>query len=122
MKRLTKQEEKFRHLSNLSAIIGQTYGETKHTFKLLKVIEGNGHRMAVAYCNGEIDSEQWFKFIDELRPKMAKLLPLNVLRNIHFNGDARGYFLKLNDDFVRENKLAIHTDWGGYGIFCPEGI
>ena len=31
-------------------------------------------------------------------------------------------FLKIPDEYVRENKLKIETDWGGYGILCPEGV
>jgi hypothetical protein len=39
---------------------------------------------------------------------------------IFLNGDARGYALKIQDDYVRDNNLDIHKDWGGYGILAPE--
>jgi hypothetical protein len=37
---------------------------------------------------------------------------------IFFNGDARGYALKINDEFVKDKE--IFKDWGGYGIIAPD--
>ena len=39
---------------------------------------------------------------------------------IFLNGDPRGYALKIPDDYVRDNDLNIHRDWGGYGIIAPD--
>ena len=39
---------------------------------------------------------------------------------IFLNGDPRGYALKIKDDFIRDNKVNIYKDWGGYGIFAPD--
>jgi len=39
---------------------------------------------------------------------------------VFINGDPRGYALKINDKYVRENQLRIYSDMGGYGIIAPE--
>jgi hypothetical protein len=41
--------------------------------------------------------------------------------NIIFaNGDPRGYALKIRSEYVKNNNLDIHRDWGGYGIIAPD--
>lgn len=125
MKNQTKSARKSIHISNLSKTLGLSVEMTCELYKHLKRIETDGHRLAEKYCNGEIDSTQ----IEELEKRLKtnlnatlKYAKSDVVRNIQFNWDPRGYFLKINDDFVRQNKIAIQTDWGGYGILCPEGV
>ena len=36
------------------------------------------------------------------------------------NGDARGYALKIPDNYMRENNIRLFTDWGGNGILAPD--
>ncbi len=51
-----------------------------------------------------------------------KLVPVFV------NRDARGYALKINDEWLNQqrsradtvHKAVIHRDWGGYGIIAPD--
>lgn len=38
----------------------------------------------------------------------------------HENGDARGYALKIEDNYMRENNIVLFQDWGGYGIIAPD--
>ena len=34
--------------------------------------------------------------------------------------DARGYTLKIDSDYMRENKIyPFYSDWGNYGIIAP---
>jgi hypothetical protein len=122
----TKAERKAKHINNLATLFGLTpeLVATK-LFKHLKAIERDGHKLATDYCNGVFDSTQ----VEERQAKLKsnllatlKYAKQDVVRAIEFNWDARGYFLKLDDEFVRQNKVAIHTDMGGYGIICPEGI
>ena len=122
MKKLNKAEIRTKHLTNLSVIFGLTYDMTKIVFKHLKAIEMNGHKLSLDYCNGDIESEAFEKEIVELKIKLHKLLPELVTKNMFFNSDPRGYFLKLEDEFVRQNNINIERDWGGYGIICPEGV
>lgn len=44
--------------------------------------------------------------------------PKTVL--VFLNRDPRGYALKIDSEYVRAHSLAIHRDWGGYGIIAPE--
>ena len=42
---------------------------------------------------------------------------------IFFNGDPRGYALKLSTQYtryIRSCNINIHQDWGGYGIIAPD--
>lgn len=125
MKKLNKSEIRMKHLDNLGNILGIKDELLKVCFKSLKDIEHSGHKIAEKYCNGEIDSTQ----IEELERKLKnnllstlKYAKQEVVNNIQFNWDPRGYFLKINDDYVRHNKLMITTDFGGYGIICPEWV
>jgi len=85
-------------------------------------LEVKAHRIAEDYCNGVIDNEfeqdrqehRIMKFLDQLLGYKSKGIP------IIFNGDPRGYALKIDDAYVREHRLDIHRDWGGYGILAPE--
>ena len=102
--------------------------------KKLHRLEAQAHKLATDYCNGDngITSENWE---DKITPIMDKVY--TVLNNgkynddrphqkkvpIFLNGDARGYALKINDSYVRTLRMAgktIYTDWGGYGIICPD--
>ena len=42
------------------------------------------------------------------------------ISNIFVNGDCRGYALKIDDKYIRENNIKLHCDWGGYGIIAPD--
>jgi len=39
---------------------------------------------------------------------------------ILFNGDPRGYTLKINSGTVRSKNLNIAQDMGGYGLIAPD--
>jgi hypothetical protein len=86
-------------------------------------LEIKAHRLATDYCNGEngVDSDNWdektlpvLKSLDKILKYTKHSIPVFV------NGDARGYALKIRDEYVRDNNLQIHKDWGGYGILAPE--
>ena len=84
-------------------------------------LENKAHRMAEDYCNGVVTEE----FQDRQEGSIMKSLDrvLNYTKQgvpVFFNGDPRGYALKIEDDYVREHNLEIHRDWGGYGIIAPE--
>lgn len=125
MKKLNKSELRAKHLNNLGTILGIKDDLLKVCFKSLKDIEHSGHRLAEKYCNGDIDSTQIEGLEIKLKNNLLNTLKdarQDVVKNIQFNWDPRGHFLKINDDYVRHNKLIIDTDWGGYGILCPEGV
>lgn len=122
MRNAEKRNQTIRHFSNLAVILKITPEECSKIYRELKNIESRGHKLAEDYCNGLIDSDDWEKHTDTIKTRLAKILPEEVLKSTKLNGDPRGYFLKLSDEYVRVNSIAIERDWGGYGIFCPDGI
>jgi hypothetical protein len=84
-------------------------------------IEVKAHRMAENYCNGIINDEfndrqesSVMKSLDKVLNYKAQGIP------VIFNGDPRGYALKIDDEYVKTHDLDIHRDLGGYGIIAPE--
>ena len=125
MKKKERQLEQIqRHGEQLNAIFN-TGLEPVQLCKKLRRLELKANRIATDWCNGEngIDSENIDSFIDPIIQSVHKILNSNGNHGkmpIKFNGDARGYALKISDEIVRERKLQIYTDWGGYGILAPE--
>ena len=89
--------------------------------KQLHRLEVRAHRMAEQFCNGEISEDfndraegSIMKSLDKILNFKAQGIP------VIFNGDPRGYALKIESDYVRDHDIDIHRDWGGYGIIAPE--
>jgi len=102
-------------------IVGDHIGPVELAKKVHR-LEAKAHRIAEDYCNGIIDNEfesdrqehSVMKSLDKILNYKAQGIP------VFFNGDPRGYALKINDAYVKEHNLDIHRDWGGYGILSPE--
>jgi hypothetical protein len=93
------------------------------TAKMLHRFEFKAHQLATDYCNGErgIDSETWEPAADKILDALDKKINFRAQSiPVILNGDARGYALKIDDDYTRANNLEIHRDWGGFGILAPE--
>lgn len=124
----TKQRERIeQHGRNLLAIFpNATIQDPIELCRRLRRIEVLLSRIATSYCNGEIDTNK----IDEqgeiaLNRVKDILSPEPCTAPIFFNRDPRGYALKVDDTWQREQKAAGkpyigHEDWGGYGIIAPE--
>ena len=90
--------------------------------KKLFRIENKAHQLAEHFCNyGYEPEEVTEKMIDNILSKVDKLLNFkNQNIPVFFNGDCRGYALKIDDDYMRKNKIyPFHSDWGGFGIIAP---
>ena len=86
-------------------------------------LEIKAHRLATDYCNGEngVNTDTWDEKTLPVMKALDKILHYTRLSiPVYLNGDARGYALKIDSDYVRNNNMQIHTDWGGYGILAPE--
>ena len=58
------------------------------------------------------------KYIDRENNKLLNFKSQNI--PVFFNGDPRGYTLKIDDDYMRKNKIyPFYSDWGNYGIIAP---
>ncbi len=93
--------------------------------KKLRTLELKANRIATDWCNGVIDTEDIEPIIAPVMKAVKKILfsknpDLNKTDIVFFNGDARGYSLKISDKFIKGNNYSIHTDWGGYGIISPD--
>ena len=90
--------------------------------KALFRIENKAHQLATHFCNyGCEDEKQQEKIIDDILNKVDKLLNYkNQNIPVFFNGDCRGYTLKIDSDFMRDKHIyPFYSDWGNYGIIAP---
>ena len=128
-----------RHGENLLALFPNAkIKEPIALCKALRRLEVKAHRAAENWCNGlpgpkapaaEHDSDYWGDEGIRLAEKAAAILgePKTAGIDIQFNGDARGYALKLFADASGGGKedslphgVTIYKDWGGYGIIAPD--
>ena len=86
--------------------------------KKLRTLELKANKIATDWCNGVIDSDDIDTHINPILTKVYKIL--GNAYHIDFNGDARGYALKLSDKVMKENNFELYQDWGGNGIICPD--
>ncbi len=113
------------HGANLNAIF-ETGLDNVKLAKKLHSLEVKAHKLAEDYCNGEngVITENWEEKCEPILKAVDKIL--NYKRKgipIFVNGDARGYALKIDDNFMKgylSHGGKFHTDWGGYGILAPE--
>lgn len=118
------QEQIVKHGDNLNAIF-HTSLDAVALCKKLHSLEVKANFLAVCECNTGKDKS---KELDAILEKVKSILfsgftskqDAGLADAIFINGDPRGYTLKIKDSYVREHKLVIYTDWGGYGILAPE--
>jgi len=89
--------------------------------KALFRIENKAHQLAEHFCNFYEDEEKQEKIINDILNKVDKLLNFkNQNIPVFFNGDPRGYTLKIDSTYMRDNKIyPFYSDWGGFGIIAP---
>jgi len=86
--------------------------------KKLRRIEAKTTIATTAYCNGDIDEIECDAVYDKALADCKKLLGSHI--PIMINRDPRGYALKIDDGIMRDKKLKLYQDWGGYGIIAPD--
>jgi hypothetical protein len=87
-------------------------------------IEARAHTYSERACNDEhFDTSEEadakrdasiLSAVDRILHHVGKGIPVIV------SGDPRGYALKIPNDVMRDRAIDLHTDWGGYGIICPD--
>ena len=90
--------------------------------KKLFRIENKAHQIATQFCNyGCEDEKQQEKIIDNILNKVDKILNFKKQNiPVFFNGDCRGFTLKIDSDYMRDNKIyPFYSDWGNFGIIAP---
>jgi hypothetical protein len=90
--------------------------------KKLRRLEVKGNKAALNYGNGSINIGQFEKEEAKTLKLLGKMLWYNKIPDVpvFFNSDPRGYALKIDNQYVRDNKIKIYRDWGGYGIIAPD--
>ena len=106
-----------KHGDNLKAIFKIDIDSTK-LCKMLFRLENKAHQLATDFCNGDINQLEWDTKGDKILAKVETIL--KDKKNLLLNGDARGYALKIDDKYIRDNNLTIYRDFGGYGIIAPD--
>ena len=108
-----------KHGQNLKAVfnLDQDIDPVKLCKRLFR-LENKAHKLALDFCNGEIDQLEWDQKANKILTKVEAILKNKKV--LFLNGDARGYALKIDDGYIRNNNLNIHKDWGGYGIVAAD--
>ena len=111
------------HGKNLKRVfnLDDSINEIELCKKLFR-IENKAHSIATDFCNyGYESEEETEKIIDNILNKVDKLLNFKSQNiPVFFNGDPRGFTLKIEDSYMKENKIyPFYSDWGGYGIIAP---
>ena len=91
--------------------------------KALRRIEAAGSALAVERCNGTVSEAAAERKGDAILRRVDALLGFGADSvPVFLNGDPRGYALKIDDAWMRENAAGsrLHRDWGGYGIIAPD--
>jgi len=108
------------HGDNLNKIFHSDIDNISLCKKLFR-LENKGNRFATDYCNGDMENEDFEKQKDKILKLVDKILNFTKQNiPVFFNSDPRGYALKIEDEYIRINNIAIHRDWGGYGILAPD--
>jgi len=127
--KLTKQERLYRAIENHGEKLNQIFNTGLDNIELckkLRRLENKAHRLAEHEANTGDDMSS---DLSNLSARLYKLLfpDANSIKHhkdlynaIFINGDPRGYALKIDDDYMRQNKVNLHRDWGGYGILAPD--
>jgi len=111
------------HGKNLKRVfnLDDSINEIELCKKLFR-IENKASFIAEAWCShvNETEEEQE-KIINDILNKVDKLLNFKSQNiPVFFNGDPRGFTLKIEDSYMKENKIyPFYSDWGGYGIIAP---
>ena len=90
--------------------------------RALRRLEMEADKYNTRYCNGEMEMEVHEELTADIETKVKRLFGNSEKFNeaFYFNGDPRGYALKLQDEWTRANAPDLYKDWGGYGILAPE--
>lgn len=109
------------HCHNLCLLAGiePNFHEGCKLYEKLRRLELKASRINEGLCNGAIEPNDAEHKLDLIQDAIVHSI-LPRLDNFYFNGDPRGYALKMDSssDFIRENNF--HRDMGGYGILAPE--
>ena len=96
----------------------QSIGFLDSNFIKLRRYENQAHKLAEDICNAAMEEEEIERRENNIINALKGMFKDEKLPEGFFiNFDPRGYALKIKENQVPEG---LETDWGGYGILCPE--
>lgn len=107
----------------------QKLGYIYSNMNAIKMLETKANTLAMNENNGDITDYNANREEKRITANVKRLFGGKLPKGFFFNGDSRGYALKLNgddwkvSDDARENYEArpiSYTDWGDYMILAPE--
>jgi hypothetical protein len=88
--------------------------------KKLRRLEVKSTNLAIQYCNGDIEENKFEFEMSKIEKKLDQLTNYKYKKiPISYNGDPRGYILKIDDEFCKKYQIDIEKDAGGYGLIAP---
>ena len=106
------------HINDINKLFDASLNRDGYDFLLQ--LEEVAHNKAEQWCDhgySDQEREAYEKYIIGL---ICDVLDIEGHEAIIFNGDPRGFTLKICSDFVRDARSNIYRDMGGYGIFAPD--
>jgi len=89
--------------------------------KALRRLERQLSELHLTHCNRGVAYDVLDDVGEKAQAKVNQLLPGLPIPAIVINRDPRGYALKIDDEFMRDEGIDfLYRDWGGYGILAPD--
>lgn len=120
----TKKERMYQRIAKHGEDLKVVFGLPSETdpvalCKKLHRLERKAHRIQEDDCNGYLQEDEAEKLEEPIKKSLKKIFG-DKAAMIIFNGDPRGYTLKISTKTMEANRFSLYTDWGGYGIIAPE--
>lgn len=123
-KREKMYSEITKHGQNLLTIFpAATEKDPVKLAKKLFRLEVRAHRLTERLCDSIPEAEivAANAELDKIGIRVQQILGIAAdASHIFINHDPRGYALKVNDSWLRDNGHVLYRDWGGYGILAPD--
>ena len=118
---MNKKQKQRENILNHGFDLQRIYPESKRfgpveLYKKLHRYEATAHRMAEEMCSYDVDTDKYLAKLDRIEEKVNEILGKGP--RVFINTDPRGYALKIEPKSFE--KFTLYSDWGGYGIICPE--
>jgi hypothetical protein len=105
------------HHTALAKLFGRPASEGLAIWRKLNRLEHKANLAACERCNGTLTDAQWEALRVEVGAALRKIGKLP--RGFFFNGDPRGYTLKVSPE-VTAKFPGLQKDWGGYGCLAAQ--
>ena len=121
---MTKKQRIIKHGNDLIKIFPHAMiKDPEILYRELRKVEKNLHKLAEDSCNFDVEDAHHNRVHLKAYARINQLLRPYETLSIEFNGDPRGYALKLSPEYMsvlKNEGLYLITDMGGYGLLAPE--